>query len=160
MDNGRHGPQGGPTEEPESMHPNPNPDSLRSAIDAAHFSNAALYAALDKILASETHLTRTLEAQGLSCPSCAPVYRAVFSATLNAELAWEAARHQQLLWLRNIQKGHAERYASMRSDVYAYTVDDRRVRESELERAQHIAGVAQMPNPFAPAAQALSGGAR
>ena len=115
-----------------------------------NLANRELYSALDGIQNRKTVLDRNLSNMGLRAPDCATAYRAVFHATLNAELAWEAARQEYLLWLRDIQKRHERRYDTMPSDVYHYTVNHSARLKSAGDRAEEIDRVAKMPNPFAP----------
>ena len=126
-----------------------NEQQLRDRAISANDANATLYSALDKISEKDRVLASHLHNMGLTATGCEIAYRAVFSATLNAEAAWEAARRHQLLWMREIQRQHQERYAGMRSDVYHYTVDHRAKLRSDGDRALAIARIAAMPNPFA-----------
>lgn len=155
------------------MNPSPTPDpahrvetdpdfmtpaQLEARAAEANAENRVLYDALDKIADKEAALGVTLHNQGLTDANCAIAYRSVFHMTLNAELAWEAARRQQLLFLRGIQKSSQERYRNMRSDVYHYTVDHRRRLRSAGDRALEIARIAALQNPFAPGGAAYGSG--
>lgn len=127
-----------------------NDSQLEARAVALNLANRELYGALDGIQNRKATLDRSLSNMGLKAPDCATAYRAVFHATLNAELAWEAARQEYLLWLRQIQKQNEDRYAGMRSDVYHYTVNHSARLKSAGDRAEHIAQVAKMDNPFSP----------
>lgn len=117
---------------------------------AAHGRNKALYGELDKLLRNDLVLIKHLHNQGLKDHACAIAYRAVLRSTGDPELAWEAAREQQLASMRRVQREHEERYHNMRSDVYHFTVNHLRVLESAADRAEDIEKLANAVNPWRP----------
>ncbi len=93
--------------------------------------------ALDGVIRSQGLLQRTLAIQGLTDPSAAVAYRAVLHATGSAELAWEAARQQQLVMVRATQLVAGQELAARHADAL-------------------LDLVSTMPNPFAPSALAVA----